>query len=162
MNLADRDLTVSNHSDTDPVLTACTSGADKGNQTVHTLNAWIRQTKGIRLFNHLLGANRKILRSVQCESMAGTAWLRSMHRRRFSCWIWHTQYVLGKPERLEQIVDVPVPQIEERDRRGGQIPSLCETVSGTGHSIQMCAVRVMCLSEHSSVRMHACCQLFLV
>ena len=36
-----------------------------------------------------------------------------------------------KPERLEQIVDIPFPQIEEEDRRGGQVPSLCETVSGT-------------------------------
>ena len=32
---------VSDHSDTDVVLTACTSGADKVNQTVHTQNALI-------------------------------------------------------------------------------------------------------------------------
>ena len=32
----------------------------------------------------------------------------------------------------------------------------------TSHSIQTCVVRVMCLSEHSSMRMHACFQLFLV
>ena len=37
LNLADRGLhRVSDHSDTDVVLTACTSGADKVNQTVHT------------------------------------------------------------------------------------------------------------------------------
>ena len=31
----------------------------------------------------------------------------------------------------------------------------------TGHSIRTCVVRVVCLSEHSSMRMHACFQLFL-
>ena len=87
------------------------------------------------------------------------------------------QYV-WKPERLEQIVDIPVPQIEEeiaevdkcfhcakqylepllRGNRGVSGMSLYET----GHSIQTCVVRVMCLSEHSSMRMHACFQLFLV
>ena len=36
MNLVDRDLTVSDHSDTDVVIPALTSGIDKGNQTVHT------------------------------------------------------------------------------------------------------------------------------
>ena len=37
MNLVDHDLTrVSDHSDTDIVTTARATGADKGNQTVHT------------------------------------------------------------------------------------------------------------------------------
>ena len=33
---------------------------------------------------------------------------------------------------------------------------------GTGHSIQTCVVRVMCLSEHSSMHMHASFQFFFV
>ena len=36
MNLVDHNLRVSDHSDTDVVMTARTSGADKENQTVHT------------------------------------------------------------------------------------------------------------------------------
>ena len=82
-----------------------------------------------------------------------------------------TQCVAGNLERLEQIVDIPVPQIEEefaevdgflhcvkqylepllRGNRGVSGMSLYET----GHSIQTCVVRVMCLSEHSSLRMRA-------
>ena len=36
MNLVDRDLTASDHSDTDTVTTGRTTGADKGNPTVHS------------------------------------------------------------------------------------------------------------------------------
>ena len=63
--------------------------------------------------------------------MAGTAWLRSTHRRCFSCWIGYAWYVLGNLGRPEQIVDIPVPQIEEEITEVDKIPSLCEAVSGT-------------------------------
>ena len=78
------------------------------------------------------------------------------------------------PERLEQIVDIPVPQIEEEiaevDRFLHCVKQYLEPlfprnqdVSGmslyeTGHSIQTRIVRVMCLSEQSVMRMHACFQ----
>ena len=42
--------------------------------------------------------------------MTGTAWLRSTHRRCFSCCIW---YAFGKPGELKQIVNSPVSQIVE-------------------------------------------------
>ena len=112
------------------------------------------------------------------ESMAVTAWLRSMNRRCYGCWNFEYAECTWNPERLEHIVDIPVPQIEkevaEVDRflhcakqhlepqlwgnRGVSGMSLYET----GHSIQTCVVWVMCLSEHSSLRMHACFQLFSV
>ena len=38
---------------------------------------------------------------------------------------------VGKPGRPEQIVDIPVPQIEEEITEVDKIPSLCETASGT-------------------------------
>ena len=93
--------------------------------------------------------------------MAVTAWLRSMNRRCYDC--WHLVYAVctWKPERLEQIVDIPVPQIGEemaevdrflhceehyleallRGNRGVSGMSLFET----GDSIQTCVVRVMWL-----------------
>ena len=40
--------------------------------------------------------------------MTGTAWLRSTHRRCFSCCIW---YAFGKPGELKPIVNIPVTQI---------------------------------------------------
>ena len=87
------------------------------------------------------------------------------------------QYVSGNLNDWST-VDVPAPQIEEeiaevdrflhcvkqylepflRGNRGVSSMSLYET----GHSIQTCEVKVMCLSEHSSMRMHARFQLFLV
>ena len=48
--------------------------------------------------------------SIFRESMAVTAWLRSMKRRCYGCW---KLVCTWEPERLEQIVDIPVPQIEE-------------------------------------------------
>ena len=45
--------------------------------------------------------------------MAVTAWLRSMNRRCYGCWNLVYAVCTWKPERLEQIVDIPVPQIEE-------------------------------------------------
>ena len=42
--------------------------------------------------------------------MTETAWLRSTHRRCFSCCIW---YAFGKPGELKQIVNIPVTQIVE-------------------------------------------------
>ena len=51
--------------------------------------------------------------SVECSwngSMTNTAWLRSTHRRCFSCWnlVW-----IGKYGELEEIVNIPVTQIVE-------------------------------------------------
>ena len=45
--------------------------------------------------------------------MAVAAWLRSMNRRCTGCWDLVYAVCAWKPERLEQIVDIPVPQIEE-------------------------------------------------
>ena len=45
--------------------------------------------------------------------MTGTAWLRSTHRRCFSCWNLVCVVCVGKPGQPEQIIDVPVPQIVE-------------------------------------------------
>ena len=45
--------------------------------------------------------------------MAVRAWLRSMNRRCYGCWNLENAVCTWKPERLEQIVDIPVPQIEE-------------------------------------------------
>ena len=64
--------------------------------------------------------------------MAVTAWLRSMNKRCYGCWNLVYAVCTWKPERLEQIIDIPVPHVEEEiDRRGGQIPSLFKTVPGT-------------------------------
>ena len=46
-------------------------------------------------------------------SMTGTAWLRSTHRRCFSFWYLVCVVCIGKPGELEQIVNIPVPQIVE-------------------------------------------------
>ena len=94
----------------------------------------------------------------------------------YGCWyLWYMQYVPGNPK---QIDDILVPQIEEEIAelsksldRVQQYPETLlrgnRSVSGmslyeTGHAIQICVVRVMCLSDHSSVYMHACFQLFLL
>ena len=61
--------------------------------------------------------------------MAVTAWLRSMNRRCYGCWNLVYAVCTWKPGRLEQIVDVPVPQIEEEIAE--QVPSVCEKVFGT-------------------------------
>ena len=45
--------------------------------------------------------------------MAVTAWLRSMHRRCFGCWIWFSQYAFGNLSDWSRSFDIPVPQIEE-------------------------------------------------
>ena len=45
--------------------------------------------------------------------MAVTAWLRSMKRRCCGCWNLVYAVCTWEPGRLEQIVDIPVPQIEE-------------------------------------------------
>ena len=68
LNLADRDFT-EYHSDTDVVWTACTSGADKGNHTVHTHKTRWSDRQGESDCLITFGANRKILRSMQCESV---------------------------------------------------------------------------------------------
>ena len=123
MNLVDRDLT--EHQITQTL-------------TLSRLHAQLEQTRGIRLFTHTqhvdwsrqgesdclitLWSKQVILpfnavRFVQIRgvtswngSMTNTAWLRSTHRRCFSCWnlVW-----IGKPGELEQIVNIPVTQIVE-------------------------------------------------
>ena len=45
--------------------------------------------------------------------MTGTAWLRSTHRRCFSCWNLVCVVHVGKPGELEQIVNIPVSKIVE-------------------------------------------------
>ena len=45
--------------------------------------------------------------------MTNTAWLRSTHRRYFSCWNLVCVVCVGKPGELEQIVNIPVSQIVE-------------------------------------------------
>ena len=106
------------------------SGADKGNQTVHTHTQHVdlEQTRGIRLFNHPLERTGnpsfnlpfKAVRFVRIHgvtswngSMTNTAWLRSTHRRCFSCWNLVCVVCVGKPGELEQIVNIQVSQIVE-------------------------------------------------
>ena len=90
-------------------------------------------------------------------------------------YLWFLLYVPGN---LKQIVNLPVSQIVEEIAEVSKLldrvqqypePSFRgnRSVSGislyeTGHSIQICVDRVMCLSEHSSMHMHACFQLVLV
>ena len=45
--------------------------------------------------------------------MTATAWLRSTHRRCFSCWNLVCVVCVGKLGEPEQIVDIPVSQIVE-------------------------------------------------
>ena len=45
--------------------------------------------------------------------MAVAAWLRSVYRRCYGCRNLGHAVSIWYPERLKQIVDVPVPQIEE-------------------------------------------------
>ena len=72
MNLVDRELTEYQITQT---LTLSRLHAqleqDKGNQTVHThATCWLEQTRGIRLFNHLLKQTGKPSVSTKRESMA--------------------------------------------------------------------------------------------
>ena len=113
---------------------ARTSGADKGNQTVHTHNALTYQTRGIRLFNHLLEQRGKSF--VQCSAIPwsdSSEWIHGwysvveQHAQKMLqlldlvCVVW-----VGKPGRPEQIADFLVPQIEEEITEVDKIPSLCE------------------------------------
>ena len=45
--------------------------------------------------------------------MVVTAWLRSMNRQCYGCWNLVHAVCTWKPGRLEEIVDIHVPQIEE-------------------------------------------------
>ena len=122
MNLVDRDLT--EHQITQTL-------------TLSRLHAQLEQTRGIRLFTHTqhvdwssqeesdclitLWSKQEILpfnavRFVRIRgvtswngSMTNTAWLRSTHRRCFSCW---NLVLIGKYGELE-IVNIPVTQIVE-------------------------------------------------
>ena len=108
MNLVDRDLT-------EYQITQ--------SLTLSRLHAQLEQTRGIRLFTHtqhvdwsrqgesdcliILWSKQAILpfnavRFVRIRgvtswngSMTNTAWLRSTHRRCFSCWNWYAWYMLG-------------------------------------------------------------------
>ena len=118
-------------------------------------------------------------KSVVCESVERVhgvnPWLmRSMNRLCYDCWyLWKMQYVVGN---LKQIDDILIPQIEEEIAevskslgRVQQYPELftsrkskCfrhELVRNRPFDPDFCVVRVMCLSEHSSMHMHACFQL---
>ena len=61
-----------------------------------------------------------------------------------------------------QIDDIFVPQIEEEiaEVRNRSVSGM--SLYATGHLIQICVDRVTCLSEHNSMRMHACFQLLFV
>ena len=87
------------------------------------------------------------------------AWLRSMNRRRYYCWNLVYAVETCKPERLELIVDIPVPQIEEEI---AEVDRFLHCAKQYLELLLSCVVRVMCLSEHSSMRMHADFQLFSV
>ena len=68
MNLVDRDLT--EHQITQLLTLSrlhATSGADKGNLTVHTRNMLTGADKGIRLFNQTSYPSFVVFRSMQCE-----------------------------------------------------------------------------------------------
>ena len=75
---------------------------------------WSEQV--ILSFNLPLNAVRFVrIRGVTSRtgSMTNTAWLRSTHRRCFSCWNLVCVVYVGKPGELEQIVNIPVSQIVE-------------------------------------------------
>ena len=125
---------VPDHSDTDVVLTACTSGADKGNKTVHAHNALIWQIRGIRLLNHFWSKqenpsfNAVRIRRVNpwllqrgWEACTHDAPVAGFGTRSMYLETWTT----GADRWYSRSTDWG------RHRRGGQIPSLCETVSGT-------------------------------
>ena len=72
--------------------------------TLSRLHAQLEQTRGILLFNHPLEQTGNPsfnlpFNAVQIwfGSMAGTVWLRSTHRRCFSCWIWYLLYMQHVP-----------------------------------------------------------------
>ena len=133
---------VSDHSDTDVVMTACTSGADKGNQTVHThATRWSdRQGESDCLIT--LWSKQEILRSIfrsmQCESLVCESvervhgvdprLMRSMNRICFDCWYLWYAVCTWKPE-----ADQWYSRSTDwgRDRRGEQIFWSCATVSWT-------------------------------
>ena len=64
--------------------------------------------------------------------MTGTAWLRSRHRRCFSCSIW---YAFGKTGELEQIVNIPVSQtVEEIAEVKIPVPQIVEEIAEVSKS----------------------------
>ena len=134
MNLVDRDLT-------DYQITQTL--------TLSRLHAQLEQTRGIRLFNHPLEQtgnpsfnlpfNAVWIRFVRIrgvtswnESMAGTAWLRSTHRRCFSCWNWFAWYVLGNMDNRSRSLMFQFHRLWKRSQRWANHRSvsgmsLCET-----------------------------------
>ena len=109
--------------------------------TLSRLHAQLEQTRGIRLFTHTQHVDWSRQGESDClitlwskqviipfnavrfvriggvtswnGSMTNTAWLRSTHRRCFSCWNLVCVVYIGKLGELEQIVNIPVPQIVE-------------------------------------------------
>ena len=113
--------------------------------TLSRLHAQLEQTRGIRLFKHPLEQTSYLSFSLQVnalrirfvrirgvtswnESMAGTAWLRSAHRRCFSCWNLVCMVCVGKPGQPEQIVDIPVPQIVEEIAEVNKSLIVCNSI----------------------------------
>ena len=139
MNLVDRDLTEYQITQT---------------LTLSRLHAQLEQTKGIRLFTHTqhvdwsrqgesdclitIWSKQVILpfNAVRFErfrgltswngSMTNTAWLRSTHRRCFSCWNLVRVVYVGKPWRTGADREYSSFTDCGRDRRGEQILDLVE------------------------------------
>ena len=51
------------------------------------------------------------------ESVAVTAWLRSMNRRCYGCWIWFLQYVLGNLDDWSRSLIIPFHRLGKRSQR---------------------------------------------
>ena len=62
------------------------------------------------------------------EWVHDTAWLRSTHRRCFSCWNLVCVVCAGKLGQPEQIVDIPVPQIVEEIAEVSKSLIVCSSI----------------------------------
>ena len=141
MNLVDRDLTEYQITQT---------------LTLSRLHAQLEQTRGIRLFTHTQHVDssrqgesnclitlwskqvilRSIFRSMRCESGLGESvervrgvnpWLiRSMNRICYGCWYLCVYAVCIW--KLEQIVDIPVPQIVEEITEVSKSLIVCNSI----------------------------------
>ena len=134
----------SDHSDTDTVTTGRTTGADKGNPTVHShATSWLEQTRGIRLFNQTSYPSFVVSCPMQFDPCEYVKWRHGLDPWRIQRgWEARTDDASAgefgidwKSGELEQIMNIPVTQIVEeitevnfpvpqndgRDRRGEQI-----------------------------------------
>ena len=127
----------------------------------HTRDALMWQTRGIRLFDHLLEQTGNPSFNLPFNAVripgrrirGNSSWSESMADEEYE------QIMLPL---LVLVVYALCTWKPEADRWYSH-----STVSGmnlyeTGHSIQICVDRVMCLSEHSSTHVHACVRLFQV